>query len=163
MSLARAGCVAPAAVGQGSCWVLVLVRGGFTSLYPCWWCWAQSLGTCCACHPAHPTDLSHLRAQRGGGEEHGAGLCAVGRGVLLGPLCVGQRALVLLSSEARMWLPVPDLCQALMKPPEVGTVKAPVTAEPLCVSSGRQWHRLPACSLPQTSGCAAPCHSLSTP
>lgn len=116
-----------------------------------------------ACHPAHPTDLSHLRAQRGGGEEHGAGLCAVGRGVLLGPLCVGQRALVLLSSEARMWLPVPDLCQALMKPPEVGTVKAPVTAEPLCVSSGRQWHRLPACSLPQTSGCAAPCHSLSTP
>lgn len=124
--------------------------------------WAQSLGT----PPACPGDLSPLCAQHGGGE-CGTGLCATGRGVLLGPLCLGQRVLVqhkpwgavpvpLLSSEARRWLPAPDLCQALLKPPgEVGTVKAPVIAEPFCVASGRQWHGLPA--LPQILGHAAPC------
>lgn len=66
--------------------------------------------------------------------------------------------------QARMWLPVPDLCQALLKPPgEVGTVKAPVIAEPFCVSSGRQWHGLPAWSLPQILVRAAPRRSPCTP
>lgn len=94
-SLARAGRAAPVAVGQGSCWVLVPVGAGSSSLLcsPAGDAGLRVWGHA-ACPPARPADLSHLRAQCGGGKERGAGLCAMGRGVLLRPFCVGQRVLV---------------------------------------------------------------------
>lgn len=124
-------------LGFGTCgsWVWL------TPLYPLavlgW-----SLGMCCV-SPSMSCDLSHLRARCGGGEERGAGGCwYVHRPWEALPV-------PLLSSEVRMWLPRPDLWQALVKPPATaGAVQAPVTAEPSCVASGRQWHRLPACLYP---------------
>lgn len=60
------------------------------------------------CPSARPAELSPLCAQCGGGER-GAGLCAMGRGVLLRPLKYTREPwealpIPLLSSEVKMWL-----------------------------------------------------------
>lgn len=153
---------------HGSCWALLPLGAGARELLgfgSCGsWVWLTplyplavlgwSLGMCCV-PPSISCDLCHLCAQCGGGEQRGAGGCWY----VHKPW--DALPIPLLSSEARMWLPGPDLCPGS---PEATSSSGDYTSPCYCcVASGRQWHRLPACLLSQLSGCAAPCHSPSAP